>query len=80
MGGARTLKFAEGLTTPDRKNWNVMTRYTGPRAWMIILKGPLKRDRMKLDGLDSFGSAHRQAARTCHKISDSIRKGIWRIS
>jgi len=51
MGGARTLKLADGLTTPDGKNWNV-TCYTGPRVWKVILNGPLKRNRMGRDGLN----------------------------
>jgi len=52
MGGSRNLNLAEGLTTPDSKNWNVMTCYTWPRAWTVILKGSLKRDRMGRDGTD----------------------------
>jgi hypothetical protein len=58
MGGARTLKLADGLRTPDSKNWNIMTGYTGPRAWTVILKGPLKGNRMGRDGLDWIHLAH----------------------
>ena len=62
MGGPQTLKLGDGFTTRDNKNWNV-TCYTGHRPWTIILKGNLKRNRMGTgrDGLDSFGSAQRQA-------------------
>ena len=74
MGGPRTLKLADGLTTPDSKKLNVTTCYTGLRAWKVILNGPLKSNRMGRDGLDSFGLAQRQAASSCNRLSDSIRK------
>jgi hypothetical protein len=34
MGGPRTLRLADGLTTPDSKKWNV-TCYTGLWAWNV---------------------------------------------
>jgi hypothetical protein len=52
MGGPRNLKLADGLTIPDSKNWNATTFYKGIRAWAVILKGPLKRNRMGRDGTD----------------------------